>query len=279
MRNTKYFWISLLFCWGIMAQAQSIHPGNISHEEGMEPVEADRPGLGESVHVLPAGVLQVEGGFRLDGEAEEHGVTRGFSGGNPLLRLGIGHRSEIRIGGEGLLLRSHRRGSNRSIEGGMADPVLSAKIALLRESDLLPALTVIPGLSLPVGHRLFTSGGRDPEAVLVWSKSLGGQFTAGGDFGIASITEEGHRSLERSGGFELSRTVWRDVEGFGELYLTVPGNHEEKRIWTFDTGIVIPAGPNTKFDISAGRQIFHSTSGWFVAAGFAVRMPALFHRP
>lgn len=267
-----------LLASGVALHAQTA-AGNHHLAEEASPIEADRPGLGEGASVLKAGVLQVEGGFLLNGESEGASMSRGFGAGNPLIRLGIGRRTELRFGGDGYLMRTKRTGKRRELASGLSDLVVGAKFALAEEKGLRPALTLIPALSLPTKHERFTSGGHDPDLRLVWDKEIGGNFSMGGDFGFASVTDDGRRYREQSAGFELGRPVWREWEGFCEIYTASSTNPHEERTWTFDTGLSIPAGENSVFDVSVGQRVYPFARSWFVGAGFAVRMRAWRGRP
>ncbi|MBI5282212.1 MAG: transporter [Candidatus Solibacter usitatus] len=239
----------------------------------LEPLTPDRPGFSDGVNILSAGVLQLESGFSLSGRTERILMDRTFIGGSPLLRLGIGHRTELRFGGDGFRLSSHRAAGARERAGGASDFSLGAKFGLVPEKGLRPAFTLIPVLSLPVGHRVFTSAGIDPTVKLAWSKTLGESAAAGGNVSVSSLSDSGGRFTQRAVSFQLSRGVWRNWGGFWEAYLVAPSVRGGDRVWTFDTGLSYPIGRNAQFDVSVGQQIVPLARCWFVAAGLVVRRP------
>ncbi|HWI17822.1 MAG TPA: hypothetical protein VNT81_08745, partial [Vicinamibacterales bacterium] len=65
-------------------------------------IVTDRPDFTESSEVIPARWLQLESGISFEGES----LVRGFSAPAALLRIGLGHRAELRLGAEGLLSES-----------------------------------------------------------------------------------------------------------------------------------------------------------------------------
>lgn len=258
------------------AAGQAVVPSNKETAAVLEPMSADRPGFSNGVDVLASGILQLEGGFSLSGRTEGASVDRSFIGGSPLIRLGIGHRTELRFGGDGVRLDSHRSGEVRERARGASDFSVGAKHQLTPERGARPALTLIAAVSLPAGDRSVTSSGVDPTLELSWSKSLRREIVAGGSFSFASLTESGERYSQRAASFQLARRVWRKWQGFWEGYLVAPVSRSGDRAWTFDTGLSIPAGRNAQFDVSIGQQISPFVRCWFVAAGFAVRRPFWF---
>lgn len=275
-------WLGGLLCSVVALHAQdsvtgkAVVPVNKEMDARPEPMSADRPGFSDGVDVLSLGVMQIEGGVSLSGRSDGASQDRSFIGGSPLIRLGIGHRTELRFGGDGFRLDAHRSGAAWERAGGTSDFSVGSKYELARERGARPAFTLVAGVSLPTGGRSFTSSGVDPVAKLSWSKSLTKEITAGGDFGFSSLTESGERFLQREVSFQLARNVWRKWQGFWEGYLVTPVSRGGDRAWTFDTGLSIPAGRNTLLDVSVGQQIAPFTRCWFLAAGFAVRMPAWF---
>jgi hypothetical protein len=238
----------------------------------LEPLTSDRPGYSDGVNVLSAGVLQLESGFSLSGRTEGISVSQTLIGGSPLLRLGIGHRTELRFGGDGFRLYSRRAGDARERVGGTSDLSVGAKVGLVSEKGLRPALTLIPVVSLPAGHRSFTSAGVDPTVKLAWSKTLGESTAAAGNVVVSSLSDSGGRFTQRAVSFQLSRGVWRRWGGFGEAYLVAPVARGGDRVWTFDTGLSYLIGRNAQFDVSVGQQVVPLARCWFVAAGIVVRL-------
>ena len=81
---------------------------------GQEPPElvTDRPDFTESSEVVERGAVQIETGFTLESNVSEGEELRGITVPAVLARIGLGHRVEVRFGGDGICAPG-RRGHHR----------------------------------------------------------------------------------------------------------------------------------------------------------------------
>jgi hypothetical protein len=245
-----------------------------------EPLTSDRPGVTDTVNVLPSGLLQLESGFSWSSRSEGNSLDRTFIGGSPLFRLGIGHRLELRFGGDGFRHYSHRAGQESEYAAGASDFSVGAKLALVWEHRFRPAVSLISMTSLPVGDSRFTSSGVDPTLKLAWSKALGEGTAVSGNFNVSSLSDPSGRFWQRAMSGRLDRDVWHKLVGFWEAYLVTPVTRSGDGVWTFDTGVSHPLGHNAQLDVSVGQQIVPLARCWFAGAGLVFRHPAwLARRP
>ncbi len=236
-----------------------------------EPLTTDRPGFSDGVMVMAPGVMQLESGVWVSGYSNGELRERVLTVGSPMLRLGVGHRTEIRLAGDGFRRRSMRSLDASDRVGGVADPSIGLKVSLLPEQRLRPALSVISSASLPLGHSRFRSAGVDPTFKLAWSKGLDRELTAVGNFNVAVPTDRGGRFLQRSLSIQLSRPAWGKWGGFGEAYLISQASRGATGVWAVDGGLSRPIGQDAQFDFSMGQQVALFQRSWFVSAGFVVR--------
>lgn len=232
------------------------------------PLISDRPGFSEGTNVLARGVLQMESGFSLTTASSRH---RTVLLGQPLLRLGLGRRTELRLSGDGVQVSSQRTGAPN--EAGMSDFSMGAKVRLFSEKGVRPAVTLVPSISLPCGHSSATSSTVDPTVKLAWSKTLTDSTAAAGNFNLSTLTDRGGRYVQSAMSFQIIRPVWRKWGGFWEAYRVSSGGGARDALWTFDTGVSRPIGRNLQVDVSAGQQVMPVARSWFVAAGVVVRRP------
>lgn len=233
---------------------------------------ADRPGFTEPPDVLRRGVIQLEGGEVFGVESRPAAVEYNFVEGSPLLRLGVGRRTELRFTGEGF-----RFWKNEYVEGverarGMSDFSIGAKLKLREEDGLLPAIAILPALSLPIGHHQFSSSTLDPAIKLAWAKTLVHGFSTGGNFNLSWVTDQDRRLLQRAYSLSLGHNLPGRLGGYWEVYRISPT--EAGSTWMFNTGVTRSMGHNAQVDIEVGRTLKPSAPCWFVAAGFAVRLPS-----
>ena len=142
---------SLLCLLALAAFAQT--PGDFS---------PDRPGFGESTDTLAPGFLQLEAGFLAEAHALVGGPVRNISVPQPLLRIGLTRRLEIRLEADGFNRESDASGAARELHHGGSDMSVGAKVRLLPEGPRRPAVSLLASVSLPVGSSYFSSGGIDP---------------------------------------------------------------------------------------------------------------------
>jgi hypothetical protein len=275
----QFAWFIGCLCSSLALRAQN-SPTAPFNNDGInivisEPLASDRPGFGDGVNILSAGTIQLESGWSVSSQSEGNAVERTFVAGSPLLRVGLGYRTELRVGGDGFVLYAHRAGDILERAAGAADYSVGVKYALVSEKGFRPALTLIPLVSLPSGHGFFTSGGFDPTMKLAWSKSMGKDAALSGTFSISSASDSGGRLAQSAASFELSRGLWCEFSGFWESYVVTPVDRNRDRVWSFDTGLSHPIGRNAQFDVSVGQQIAPLARAWFVSAGLVVRYSAL----
>jgi hypothetical protein len=273
----QYAWFAGVLCCPAALQAQNPTfgpPNDGTQAVVSEPLVSDRPGFGDGTNVLSAGIIQLESGLNVISQTDANVADRSLEAGSPLLRVGLGHRTELRVGGDGFVLFAHRVGSVVERVAGSADYSVGVKYALFSEKGLRPALTLIPLVSLPAGHQLFNSGGHDPTVKLAWSKSLGTKNVLSGDASISSVSDPRGRLAQSAASFQLSRELWWKVVGYGEAYLVTPVDRDHDRVWSFDTGLSRPIGRNAQVDVSAGQQVSPLIQSWYVSVGLVVRYSA-----
>ncbi|MCC6585852.1 MAG: transporter [Bryobacterales bacterium] len=238
-----------------------------------EPLVSDRPGYSDGVTILGRGILQLETGINLTSLSEESFTEHNFTGGSPTLRLGVGRGVELRFGGDGFRTYSRHGAGTDPVEQsiGASDFSAGAKMRLTRERGVVPELTFIPLVSLPVGHQSFTSSGLDPTLKLAWSKSLREGLSASGNVNVSSLSEDGDRYLQQAFSFQVGRGFGRRWAGFGEIYTVSPVATGGSSGWTFDGGVSYSITRDSQFDVSVGQQVIPMARCWFIAAGYVVR--------
>jgi hypothetical protein len=231
---------------------------------------ADRPGFATTTTVLERGVAQVESGFTFNADWTESGMKHSVVVGSPLARMGIGGRTELRWEGDGFLSMQSPDGSDTRRLSGWSDFAVEAKIAVFDQRRFLPSISLLPALSLPVGHSAFTSSGYDPRIGVAWSKDLA-RLSLGGLFTFASVTNDRTRSLQRGTAVSLGFPLGNSFSGCTEIYNLRDGRDQGASIWLLDGGVSRTFGRSTQIDMEMGRQLSPMAPSWFVSAGFTFR--------
>ena len=90
------------------AAAQTPNTTAVSAQDAGELI-TDRPDFTESSAVIRRGLFQFESGLSFEADRESGVRHRSVAAPAALLRIGLGMRSELRLGGEGWLEESSRR--------------------------------------------------------------------------------------------------------------------------------------------------------------------------
>jgi hypothetical protein len=249
-------------------------------------INSDRPGYSDGTGILQTGEIQFESGSTIGGaqrwvDVNPDARRRYLTGGSPTIRVGISRRIEFRAGGDGMLYQRDELGASRSLEAGYSDFSAGVKVGLWQQRQWVPAVTLIPLLSLPSGTGGFTSSALDPTFKVAWSKDVPFETTVSGNWNMSWLsTGERGRCLYRAVSLQASRPLWKQLSGFGEVYRILPPGHEtEPRTWTFDAGVAYPVAANLQIDISAGQQIVPWSRTWFLSVGMVLKtMPFGHHR-
>lgn len=228
-------------------------------------IVTDRPDFTESSEVIPAGWLQVESGISFEGES----TARAFSAPAALLRIGLGHRVELRLGAEGLL--SESVGDIR--HSGRSDMEIGAKFKVFDQATRGFDFALLPIVSLPTGTSGFTSDGVDPTLKLTWGRDLPAGFGLTGNVNFSSLTEDGARYHQEA----LSLSVGHDLAfgfgGYAEVYGFTKMSAVDGAGVTFNGGVSRLIGRHVQLDLEGGRGLSAEAPDWFVGFGVAVLSP------
>ncbi len=231
---------------------------------------ADRPGFSEPADAVPRGVIQIESGVTFSVDTRPATVEYNLIEGSPLLRFGIGGRTELRFSGDGFRFSKDESPAGVERAHGISDCSIGAKIKVLKENGLLPAIAIQPELSLPIGHDQFSSSTLDPAIKLAWAKTLTHGFSAGGLLAFSWITGQERRVLQQGYSLSVAHSLPGGLGGYWEVYRISPTGAGS--IWMFNTGITRMLRRNTQVDIEVGRTLKPTSPCWFVAGGVAVRL-------
>ncbi len=224
----------------------------------------DRPDQTESATVVAGGVVQVEMGYLF---ARDGGVDR-YEVPGTLVRVGLGGRTELRVGHAGVAGGGQGRGAG--------DSTLGAKFNLIGHADgWRPELAILGGVSLPTGDHGFSSNGVDPSFLFLLAYELSPRLSFGANIGSAweSSSEGSGReatllySLVLGGGLTDRLGVF--LELFGD-WLTTGANATGVSV---DGGFTFLLADLVQFDLYVGRGLRGIADDAFVGTGLSFRLP------
>ncbi len=224
----------------------------------------DRPDQTESATVVAGGVVQVEMGYLF---ARDGGVDR-YEVPGTLVRVGLGSRTELRVGHAGVAGEGGSRGAG--------DGTLGAKFNLIGHADgWRPELAILGGVSLPTGDHGFSSNGVDPSFLFSLAYELSPRLSFGANVGSAweSSSEGSGReatflySLVLGGGLTDRLGVF--LELFGD-WLTTGANATGVSV---DGGFTFLLADLVQFDLYVGRGLRGIADDAFIGTGLSFRLP------
>jgi hypothetical protein len=245
-------------------------------ENAESAISADRPGFATPPGVLAQGVAQLEGGFTFSVDTDGTLRARTLAFGSPLIRFGVGRSVELRLAGDGYFSRSNES-VGHDTTAGWSDLSVGAKVALVHERRVLPAISLLPSISVPTGNRTFTSSTYDPSLAVAGLKTLPAGLSLVGTLSGTSISEERIRHARYTSAIGMWFPAPARSAAYVEMYAVSSGGAGSASARIYDAGLTHNFGPNLQIDIEAGRRMYSGVPCWFVATGFALRH-ALFRR-
>lgn len=224
----------------------------------------DRPDQTESAAVVPRGLFQVETGylFTRDGGVNTHAAP------GTLFRIGLGGRTELRLGHAGLVGRPDGRGAG--------DSGIGAKVNLVsRADDRRPEIALLGALSLPTGTPGFSSGGADAAFLAAFAHALGPRLSLGWNAGAAwesSPDQPGRDAFlvySLALGVGLTDRLGVFLEAFGDRQV----GGATPAAAAVDAGLTLLLNDVLQFDVSAGRGLRGPADDMFVGTGLSFRWP------
>ena len=221
----------------------------------------DRPGQSNSPTVVLGGMVQVEAGYLFsragDVDRQEMPIT--------LVRVGLGGRTELRVGHAGI---SWLEGKN-----GRGDSELGVKVNLIERQDAwLPELAIMGGMSLPTGGDGFSNNGIDPSLLVSFAYELSSRLSLGSNIGVAweSSPEASTRDAEIVYTLALSGELTDRVGGFLELF---GDRHITGDSASVDGGLTFLLKDLVQLDVYAGRGLRGLADDMFLGMGLSFRVP------
>ena len=224
----------------------------------------DRPDQTESAAAVPRGLVQVETGYLF---SRDDSVNT-FEAPGTLVRIGLGARTELRVGHAGVI------GSRR--RHGAGDSQVGAKVNLIAAADgWTPQLAIIGGLSLPTGDEPFSSDGVDPSFLMAFAHELSPRLSVGYNLGAAWESSPGEAGREASLlytlalGIGVTDRLGAFVEVFGDRRTAADATAGV----SIDGGLTFLLTETVQFDLYVGRGLHGPAADTFFGTGLSFRLP------
>lgn len=231
----------------------------------------DRPDQTESAVVVPVRSLQIETGFLMQNNETDLTVERLFSYNTTLLRYGLLHRLELRLGLDLLSERVEIKNTDiKDLTTGTGPLLIQFKYQIAEERGWIPDIAFIGGASLPfMANKFFRMPRSAPAFRFALSHSLSGRLALGSNLGAEWDGESSSPGFYYSVVLNIKGTEKTGL--FTEFYGLVrePGS----RTHLFNAGLTYLVHQNLQFDLSGGAGLNETALDTFVSFGLSYRIP------
>ena len=184
-----------------------------------------------------------------------------------LARIGLGHRTELRLGTDGFATVT----SAGVRTSGSADVEVGLKVRLLDQSRAGIDMALIPMASLPTGSQAFSSNAIDPTVKVTFARSVPAGFDLTGNVNVAGISDGHGRFVQNAVSILVGHDLIWGLGGFLESYRFSELDRGGTPATTIDWGVSHSVGLGMQADIEAGRGVSAAAPDWFVGFGFAIK--------
>jgi hypothetical protein len=229
-------------------------------------VVADRPHFGDSPWLVPAGMVQIEGGIRYEGDYALY--TSRLP--TVLLRMGLGGSVELRVGGDFVHReREVNRQPKTAKDNGASDLAIGAKLMLADGGGMLPASAVVARFALPLGAAAFRPDNLIPDLRLATSYTFNETFDLSANIG----GEWDGRTGMGTGVYQmmLGVTLDDDWKGYLEAFGRFPADGLESHY--IDGTIRYLLASNFELNLTGGYPFTPYGLDHFFEFGMVLRLP------
>jgi len=215
--------------------------------------------------------VQIESGFTVERTDETH---RTITAPEPLVRIGVTSRFELRVANDGVTNLSTLTPSGWQGSTGRSDTEVGFKLQLFGRHRC-GNVSVIPFLSMPTGSP-DVRGHWDPGIEFAGGVKLSDSFDLSGTLKTIDRGRERSRQLQP----EFSASLEHDfLERFG-VFAEIDDSCESRCGTSIDGGLTIGVGArkNAQLDVEAGHRVHGDAPNWFVGGGYVWRTPLRMRR-
>jgi len=227
------------------------------------PLSADRPDFTEAASTVGRGVLQIEFGYTFGGDWSGGNSVQTHTLGELLLRAGVAASPVTRVSSEG----------SGASDSGIEDLYLGAKIELTRQAGRLPALALLPQMTLPTGSTLFSGGRALPGVNLAYGWDVPGGLSLAGSTQVnLAVVDDGDSYPEWAQSAVAGAGLGTRGGVYGEWYAFFPTGADAPQEHYFNAGLTWLTADDSQWDMRIGIGLNDAAEDFFVGVGAAIRM-------
>lgn len=236
----------------------------------IEPVQPDRPGLGESSQVVPVNNIQFETGGNLELNGENENRSLGIIWNNLTIRLGIFKGFELRLA-TNIEQSIFGSGKNKvSSKIGFAPFYVGFKSKVCEQQGLIPRTALLGNLGIPyLSTSELKTNTIAPSILAPMEWDLSNELLMTFNTGI--FWDGNSQIPSYFGSFGFDYALPKNFGVFVEYYM----NTDELGSFQpgFNGGVIWRIIPNLQFDLSAGIGLNNQIADGFLNGGLSYKLP------
>jgi Putative MetA-pathway of phenol degradation len=229
----------------LVATSACAAPALAQSDEG---VDADRPDVTNSTHIVPAGLVQIEfGGIYTRDTPSQSGASSPFT-----IRVGLADWVEARIGADGVAMQNGPDANGT----GFGNVQVGSKLRLWADPGGVPVLSILTGINLPTADS--TSGLGSGDVDYVASVLTGTDFARRGhidvNYGLGALGAGQGRPhyVQQLISASVSAAVTEHFNQYVEVFWFSRTDIDGAAETSIDTGVIYELG--SRFAIDGGVQ-------------------------
>lgn len=261
--------LTRLVLGGVAALSTVLPASSGRAAEADAPIDPGRPELVSGAGTVAPGRVQIESGVKYEHTSPASGRADRRLAFEATLRTGITEDIEVRLGGEPLVAL---RGAERAT--GAGNVTLGLKYRIFRGRDGLPALGVLPSVTLPTADRPIGRERTDVGLVGLAGFDLPWELDLDVNVGVEVLGQRRPSGFLAAGlmGAALSRDLTRDVGAFVETRLASREERRGRVRLQAGAGVVWRLTRSLAVDV-AGHAGAGDAPDYTLRAGLSVRLP------
>jgi hypothetical protein len=241
-----------------------------------EPLQSDRPGLGDCPSAVGCDRCQLEIGYQYSYDHDDISSHIVQTYPQSLLRVGeFANWFELRVSWSLEQDTDRVFGVSHHTDVGSQDMNVGFKIALTSQDGWLPKSGLVVDAFLPTGSSAFTAGEVLPEIEYIYEWKVFEDFTIDALTILAdandNVTNRDFLNVSQAVGAEEKLTD--KITAYIQWHITTPDGADTFRTQqVFEGGFIFPLTKNFQLDVESGIGLNEATPDYFVGTGASIRM-------
>jgi hypothetical protein len=243
-------------------------------------IVTDRPGFSDSASLVQRGHFQIESGYTFSYDREGHRRVYDNTMPEIALRTGLTDWLEFRTMWNGysysevldkITTPAGRHISHTDHDDGGTDLNIGFKIALFKQHDWIPNLSIMPALNVPTGSDSKSANNVCPEVKLPWNYAITKEFTMYGS--VLGRVQDGDNgqffqtAATLAGGYKICDRTSLYLEYLGVF----PAQRNEDCTHLLSVGPVFQITDNISLDMRVAAGLNEQAPDFQASIGFGIR--------